>query len=146
MRRASMLRLPDNGAMSAPKPPHQPCPSCPWRLVQDAHDIPNFSLELAERLAATCPDHRGRGPDFGAPMFACPQSKVGAEVHCAGWLASVGHAHPAVRLGIVSGRLDAARLEPGPEWPALHDNYGEVLEKLRSSSPACPAEHESSPE
>ncbi|MBS0426069.1 MAG: hypothetical protein JSR41_02135 [Proteobacteria bacterium] len=123
--------------MNAPKPPHQPCPSCPWRMDQDAQDIPHFSLALAERLAATCPDHRGRGPDFGAPMFACHQSKVGAEVHCAGWLASVGHAHPAVRLGIVSGRLDAARLAPGPGWPALHDNYAQVLDKLRSTAGAC---------
>lgn len=127
----------DNGAMNAPKPPHQPCPSCPWRVDQDAQDIPHFSLALAEQLAATCPDHRGHGPDFGAPMFACHQSKIGAEVHCAGWLASVGHAHPSVRLSVMRGRLDAERLAPGPDWPQLHDNYGEVLEKLRSTAGEC---------
>jgi len=104
---------------------------------QDAQDIPHFSLALAEQLAATCPDHRGHGPDFGAPMFACHQSKIGAEVHCAGWLASVGHAHPSVRLSVMRGRLDAERLAPGPDWPQLHDNYGEVLEKLRSTAGEC---------
>lgn len=128
--------------MNAPKPPHPPCASCPWRRDQDAQDIPHFSLGLAEQLARTCPDERGMGPDFGAPMFACHQSKLGGEVHCAGWLASVGHAHPSVRLGIMQGRLDAARLEPGPGWPMLHDNYADVLEKLSSTAGACAFEEE----
>jgi len=124
--------------MPEPKPARQPCLSCPWRLDQDARDIPNFSLTLAESLAGTCPDHRGMGPDFGAPLFACHQSKVGAEVHCAGWLARVGHAHPGVRLAVTSGRLDPSHLEPGSDWPALHDSYAEVLDKLRRSA-AAPA-------
>lgn len=111
-------------------------------MDQDAQAIPNFSLELAERLTATCPDHRGRGPDFGAPMFACHQSKVGGEVHCAGWLASVGHAHPNVRLSIAQGRLDPARLQPGESWPALHNNYAQVLEKLKTTAGTCTADDE----
>lgn len=92
--------------MSEPKPARQPCPSCPWRVHQDARDIPNFSLTLAESLAGTCPDHRGMGPEFGAPLFACHQSPVGRETHCAGWLASVAHAHPGVRLAVTRGRLE----------------------------------------
>lgn len=36
-----------------------PCPSCPWRLDAIAQDIPHFDLDLAENLAATCPDERG---------------------------------------------------------------------------------------
>ena len=126
--------------MRAPKPPRLPCPGCPWRLDQDARSIPNFSLELAQALAHTCPDARGMGPDFGAAMFACHHSKAGAEVHCAGWLASVGHRHPVVRLSIARGQLDPAHLEPGPDWPALHENYGQVLEKLRATAqPETPA-------
>jgi hypothetical protein len=75
-------------------------------------------------------------------MFACHQSKIGAEVHCAGWLASVGHAHPNVRLSIAQGRLDPARLQPGASWPALHYNYADVLEKLRSTAGTCTADDE----
>lgn len=115
-------------------------PGCPWHLDRDAQDIPAFRLELAEKLARTCPDERGRGPDFGAPLFACHQSKVGAEVHCAGWLASVGHAHPGVRLAVISGRLEPTQLEPGSGWPALHDSYAEVLDKLRRSATTSGAE------
>lgn len=122
--------------MSVPKPPHQPCPSCPWRLDQDARSIPNFSLDKAEALAATCPDERNMGPDHGAAMFACHQSRIGAEVHCAGWLATVGHRHPAVRLSVMRDRLDPGHLQPGANWPALHENYGQVLEKLRATAPA----------
>lgn len=75
-----------------------PCPSCPWRMDEDATDIPNFCLELAEGPSNCCPDARGMGPDFGARVFACHQSKDGAEIACAAWVATVGHRHPGVRL------------------------------------------------
>ncbi|WP_430982009.1 DUF6283 family protein [Burkholderia stabilis] len=88
----------------------KPCASCPWRRAAGAEDIPNFDLDLAEKLADTCPDHRGMGPDFGASMFACHQSRQGEEFACAGWLAKVGHRHPAVRLAVTSGRLDPTAL------------------------------------
>ncbi len=90
-------------------------------------------MEMAEALVSTCPDRRGFGPDFGAPLFACHQSKVGSELHCAGWLAKVGHAHPTVRLSVAQGRLNPECLTPAPDWPQLHDDYGQVLDKLRSS-------------
>lgn len=118
----------------------KPCASCPWRRDAVAGDIPNFDLELAESLASTCPDQRGMGPDFGASMFACHQSKVGAEFACAGWLATVGDCHPGVRLAVMSGHLDSATLSPGADWPALHANYPEVLEKLRARGLANNAE------
>jgi hypothetical protein len=33
-------------------------------------------------------------------------------------------------------RLDAAALEPGQGWPDLHENYPEVLQKLRATHSA----------
>ena len=91
-------------------------------------------MELAESLAGTCPDEWGMGPDFSASMFACHQSKEGQENACAGWLATVGHRHPRVRLAVALGRLDAAALKAGAGWPRLHENYRLVLEKLRKSN------------
>lgn len=79
----------------------KPCPSCPWRVGQDASAIPNFSLELAENLRGTCEQ------DFGAPVFACHQSREGEEIVCAGWLAVYG---------------------------VLHSSFDEVIEKLRASA------------
>lgn len=111
-----------------------PCRSCPWRVDQDAQAIPNFDLDLAERLAATSPDARGFGPDFGSPQFACHQSREGAEVVCAGWLAVVGAAHPQVRMQVIRGQLDPAALEPGDGWPELHGSFVEVIEKLRATA------------
>lgn len=123
------------------KTPGKPCPSCPWRRAASAEDIPNFELDLAECLARTCPDYRGMGPDFGAPMFACHQSREGEEFACAGWLSKVGNRHPSVRLAVFDGRLDPAVLKPGADWPDLHDSYQEVLNKLRASTNAeCTAE------
>lgn len=114
----------------------KPCPSCPWRVDKDAAHIPNFDLELAEGLAGCCPDKRNMGPDYGASMFACHQSKDGAEIACAGWMAAVGHRYPGVRLAVAMGRLDASALRPGAGWPDLHPNYQQVLEKLRATDPA----------
>jgi hypothetical protein len=74
------------------------------------------------------------GPDFGANMFACHQSREGSEIACAGWLAVVGHRHPAVRLAVLLGRLNEAALYPQPGWPELHSSYQQVLEKLRATS------------
>lgn len=110
-----------------------PCATCPWRVNATAADIPNFDIALAEKLAATCPDERGMGPDFFANVFACHQSKVTDEFACTGWLAMVGHCHPLVRIAVANGRLASATLEPGIDWPALHTNYPEVLAKLRAT-------------
>lgn len=112
----------------------KPCPSCPWRLDQDAQVIPNFNLNLAERLAATSPDERGMGPDFGAPQFACHQSRDGEEIVCAGWLAVHGENHPNVRLAVAMGRLPPEALAPGDDWPELHASYHEVIAKLRATA------------
>lgn len=67
----------------------KPCPSGPWRVNKSAADITNFDLELAQSFADCCPDSRNMGPDFGASMFACHQSKEGGEIACAGWMATV---------------------------------------------------------
>jgi len=112
----------------------RPCPGCPWRCDTDASDIPNFSIEKARGLVATSPDEKGHGPDFGSPLFACHQSKEGGEIACAGWLAAVGHVHPNVRLAVLRGRLDPKGLQPGDDWPQLHDNYRDVLRKLEESA------------
>lgn len=110
----------------------KPCPSCPWRVDQHAADIPNFDMKMAKSLSKTCPDKRNTGPDFGAALFACHQSHDGEEFPCAGWLATVGHCHPGVRLSVSMGRLDSKTLKPGTDWPELHSTYPEVLEKLRA--------------
>lgn len=116
--------------------PAQPCPSCPWITSNTAADIPNFDLALAEKLAACSPDERDVGPNYDAAMFACHQSREGAEIACAGWLAAVGNRHPRVRLAVTMDRLDPAALQAGPGWPALHASYGDVLVKLRATAPS----------
>lgn len=109
----------------------EPCRSCPWRKDQDASDIPAFRLELAEALAATCPDDRGMGPEFGAPQFACHQSRPGEEIVCAGWLAQAGLAHPMVRLGIAQGDVAREAVVPRDD---LEPDYQHVIEKLRATA------------
>ena len=117
----------------------KPCPGCPWRVDKDATDIPNFSLAKAEALANTSPCEKGFGPSFSDGMFACHQSYEGKEFACAGWLATVGHAHPMVRLAIATGSLSSSALEPSKGWPELHDDFQQVIAKLRAT--ASPGGH-----
>jgi hypothetical protein len=113
----------------------KPCLACPWRVDRDATHIPNFQLCLAEKLAATCPDENGHGPDFFQSIFACHDSKPGREFACAGWLATVGMNHPQVRLAVAQGRLSFDKTAPKEGWPVLHTNCQDVLAKLRATAP-----------
>lgn len=111
---------------------NKPCKACPWRKDAHAQDIPGFDLAKAESMARCCPDAEGFGPDFFAPVFACHQSPQGEEFPCAGWLAQVGEASPRIRIALVHGDLKPDVLQPGRDWPALHESYGEVIKKLRA--------------
>lgn len=111
----------------------RPCRACPWRRDSHSDDIPGFSLDLAEGLAGT--SRSGAiGPDFGSAMFACHDSTENNEIACAGWLAVEGSAHPTVRLMVMRGDLDPSALEPGEGWPELHENFEQVITKLREQA------------
>lgn len=112
----------------------KPCPSCPWVVGNDATVIPRFDLELAEALVDTCPDARGGGPEWGAPAFACHQSRDGDEIVCAGWLAVVGSCHPGMRMRVLAGKIDVEALAPGEDWPELEPDFAAVIEKLRATA------------
>lgn len=80
----------------------------------------------------------GREAGTAAPMFACHKSPEGREEACAGWLAAVGYHHLGVRLAVVTGRLSPETLEPGPDWPDLHQSYEEMVE-AKTGTPNSPA-------
>lgn len=100
----------------------RPCRECPWRL-----DTPPGKFEAC-RYDALRETSGRRGDEAGltAPMFACHMSPDGQEYACAGWLATVGADHLGVRLAVVTGRLPAVALEPGPDWPELFAGYEEM--------------------
>lgn len=109
-----------------------PCPSCPWRVDQDATTIPNFRLDLAEDLADTC-GRQGADVALDGRWFACHHCKPDEEFPCAGWLAATGWYHIGVRIAVSQGRVSPEALEPGENWPELHADYDDVLEKLRTT-------------
>lgn len=113
----------------------RPCPSCPWRVDQDASAIPHFQLELAEGLAGTCRSEVGEDIPPGQPMFACHQSRgPGEEVVCVGWLAVEGYGHIGVRVGVALEKWSPEVFRPGEDWPELHGSFREVIEKLRRTA------------
>lgn len=99
----------------------RPCDACPWR--KDAQPG-RFDVERWESLQASSP--APYGPEFGSPLFACHKTPEDGERACAGWLASVGHTHPAVRFAIMLGDMPEAALEPGEDWPDLHETFRET--------------------
>lgn len=100
----------------------RPCPNCPWRRDVEPGEFPACRYDA---LAATA-GQPGTEADLFAPLFACHKSREGAEYACAGWLASVGRDHLGVRFAVITGRLDPATLDPGPDWPPLFDSYAEM--------------------
>lgn len=110
-----------------------PCRTCPWRVTQDASEIPGFGLEKAEALANTC-GSPGNDLPIGSPMFACHQSRTGDEIPCAGWLASVGNYHLGVRVAIMDGRFDPESITPDDSWPELEPDFTSLIEKLRRTA------------
>lgn len=101
-----------------------PCASCPWRVEQHADEIPNFRLDLAERLVSTT------DTALGAPVFACHQSQMDKEVVCVGWLWRYGWDSITVRMQLLDGKLTPDDLEPDPDI-GLHKTFDEVIVKLR---------------
>lgn len=114
----------------------RPCRTCPWRVTQDASEIPNFSLELAENLKNTS-GSPGNDKPIGSPMFACHQSKDGDEIVCQGWLKVVGAYHLGVRVGCLGGaRFDPEDVfvSPDDSWPELEPDFESVIQKLRRTA------------
>lgn len=103
----------------------RPCDECPWRKGAEPE---RFSPERWAALAASSPDRRGMGPEFGSPLFACHKSPEEAERACAGWLAQEGVAHPVVRMAVLTGDLPSCSLTPGEDWPELHATFYETME------------------
>lgn len=107
-----------------------PCKSCPWRVDQTAQDIPNFSLELAENLRGSCTG------ELGASVFSCHLSREGDEFPCAGWMAIYGYDSITVRMLHAQGVMEydaEAVMPPPPDWPELHADFDEVIQKLRDT-------------
>lgn len=114
----------------------RPCRTCPWRVTQDASEIPNFNLELAEDLV----DSSGSPGDdrpIGSPMFACHQSKPQEEIVCMGWLKAVGAYHLGVRVQCMDGGSfdpEDVFAPPDDSWPELESSFEAVIRKLRRTA------------
>ncbi len=103
----------------------RPCANCPWRTDSAKGE---FSPQRYEALRATV-GVPGREVGLGAPMFACHKSEPGRDRACAGWLAVAGVEHLGIRLAVALGRLPAAALRPGDDWPDLFGSYDEMAER-----------------
>jgi hypothetical protein len=97
-----------------------PCAECPWR-----RDTPpgQFPASRYDALQSTS-DQSG----LHAPMFGCHKGEPGtnADLACAGWLAVAGTEHLAVRMAVITGRLEPDDLRPGENWPELFGSYAEM--------------------
>ena len=97
----------------------RPCDECPWRKDSEQG---RFTPERWAVLSASSSDGNF-GADFDAPLFACHKTPDGKERACAGWLAMEGINHPRVRLDLVTGALPSCAIEPGEDWPELHETF-----------------------
>ncbi|WP_199512188.1 DUF6283 family protein [Nucisporomicrobium flavum] len=107
-----------------------PCDECPIRSDNSDNPRSKFPAERWNALGASVRDpHTGYQPMPGDVMFGCHKGEPGtnADLACAGWLAQFGGDHGGVRLAVVQGRLPDSALEPGPNWPPLHETWADVV-------------------
>lgn len=123
----------------APLPRRQyPCGPCPMRADNCDNSGAKFPVERWEALRDTVRDPlTSSHPTLADPLFGCHKGEPGTDddVACAGWLARFGADHVAVRLAAAAGRLPVSALEPGENWPPLHETWAAVV-----SAHTAPAE------
>jgi Family of unknown function (DUF6283) len=130
-----------------------PCDECPFRADNRDNPKSKFPAERWEALSVTVRDPlTGHQPMPGDILFGCHKGEPGtdADLACAGWLAQFGSDHVGVRLAIAQGRLPDSALEPGVNWPPLHENWADVVQAQTSPGVDQPsgvsADHEVGPE
>jgi len=105
------------------------CKACPWKVTTDPHQIPDgYSVEKHENLAGTIADPGSINIRQPLRMMACHESKNDRPITCVGWLVhQLGEGNNiALRLGVVTGRVDADVETVGPQ----HERFEDTL-------PAC---------
>lgn len=120
-----------------------PCDECPMRADNAGNPRAKFPASRWDALTETVTDgHDGASPPLGATLFGCHKGEPGTneDLGCAGWLATFGPDHVAVRLATFTGRLPHSALEPGPNWPPLHPTWSAVREH-QTWEPGDPDEH-----
>lgn len=119
-----------------------PCAECPFRCDNDDNPAANFAAERWDALRVTVRDPAtGHQPGLDDPLFGCHLGEPGTDkdLACAGWLASVGSDHIRVRFAVATGRLPEDALEPGENWPPLHQTWTDVVTAKTSSGEHAPA-------
>jgi hypothetical protein len=100
------------------------CPKCPWKKGARPREIPNGYCEAKHRRLARTIASPGR-LDLGAALrvMACHESHVGRERVCVGWLVNqLGPGNNiALRLAVMSGRIDADVETVGPQHERFED-------------------------
>lgn len=108
-----------------------PCDECLIRADNKENPRSKFPAERWAASSASIRNAAGYGPDMHAPLFGCHKgtpSDPDEDLACAGWLAKFGAGHPTVRLAVVCGGLPVSALEPGENWPPLHNTWDEVVQ------------------
>ncbi|MFD7645080.1 DUF6283 family protein [Kitasatospora sp. NPDC059795] len=105
---------------------NSPCMRCPWRLDTDLADFSDAEMEMLRRA-----DGRpGAEAAITAPTVSCHRDQPGT-AHawrlCAGWLATVGDFHFAIRIALVTESLPREALAPASDWPALYPDLDALL-------------------
>lgn len=124
--------------------PHRkyPCDECPVRRDNADNPRSKFLVERWAALRSTVDDGDGNEAPLGAPIFGCHKGAPGtdADMACAGWLASFGDRHLAVRLAVALGRVSAAVLHRPNHWPPLYDTWEEMA-AAQTWRPGMPSAH-----
>jgi Family of unknown function (DUF6283) len=113
-----------------------PCDECPIRADNQDNPRSQFPAARWEALSVTVRHPVTGSPGLDAPMFGCHKGAPGTDedLACAGWLATFGADHVAVRVAVAQGRLPTEALSRGANWPLLHQSWDAVVEAQTARS------------
>ncbi|MEV1082578.1 DUF6283 family protein [Streptomyces sp. NPDC050211] len=103
------------------------CARCPWRTDADLTAFSEQDMDMLRRA------NGGPGAEtpLDAPVVGCHLDQPDT-AHpfrwCAGWLATVGENHLAIRLAIAFEALPGHAVTPRANWPRLYASLEALLE------------------
>lgn len=108
-----------------------PCKSCPWRVDNDATDIPGYNHNKACSLMSTVGSY-----DSFRSIMQCHSSTDENPTACLGYVARDGWSNLSIRVAVISGRIPSpSEIDDACENAgiSLEPDYETVLAKLSES-------------
>lgn len=107
------------------------CKTCPWKVGNDPHDIPNGYSEVMHRNLKNTISNPGE-IRIGKPVnaMACHHSEVGNEQYCIGWL--INQMGPGNNIGLRIKMIQCENFKDVEVYGEQYQTFEQTLPKNKN--------------